>query len=429
MYKQKGGLLLPYKDQKKSQEIFREFINNSESINIISRGTYGLIFKVNLPSEIPSDFVNKDYKQIRPDVNFAKPVNTLLIKLALIYDPVTGISEREFYLGNYGPERITLVTTQSSNFQNEINIQTDVYLKTIQYLQPLCPGIVYANILDTLSGLNFISQMFEKINQRLRELFSGLQIVLANNRDVRLGIIGMQFIENSVTLNSLEMSDKSETRITIANNMARYALLRLALDTGYNHNDFHKANIMIVSDDKYFYYLDGEQDYSILAEGRDFKEHLLDGHKFRAIIIDFGRATKIPPEIMRLIKDAASKGDYKQALKYLCDPRTGNQFVTNRNYNKIYGWVCGDYNTTYLEHGDFDEGIMFSSIAELSHLRESAIHENTLIMDQLHRRDPLKYPLLPVSNSFKNQLYEGMLGGKSKIKKNKTKKRRINKKY
>lgn len=431
-YKQKGGLLLPYKDQKKSQEIFSEFLGNAKSIELVSKGSYGLTFKVNLSREIPSEFINKDYKEIRPDANFGKPVTSILVKLCFIYDAKlakkryiemedeneeqvkTYDFEGEYNLGTYGRENITLNSVSPSDFQNEINIQTDIYLKTIQYLQPLCPGIVYANVLDSTNGILLLNRIKDKVFPELKNLIVHIQRVLNFNKDIHdrskevgLGVIGMQFVENSATLLKYEnvvFKGNPEAQ-NVVSNMGRYALLRLALDTGYNHNDFHKSNIMVEENDRYFYELEEGQ--------HDYDNSLVEGYKQRAVIIDFGRATKIPPEIMELIKDAVSKRNYMQALKYLCDNRTGNQFISDRRYYNNYGWICGNYNTSIIGEQDSDDN---SIISELINLRESAINENTYIMDQLHGTDPAKYPLLPVPNSFKNQLYEGMLGGRRKRK-------------
>lgn len=411
-YKQKGGLLLPYKDQEKSNAVFNEFIQNAEKIEMISRGSYGLTFKVSLPKIIPPEFVSKDYKQISPDANFGEPVDCILVKLAFILDTAR---EMEKFLQN-NPDRnpnrinrssftknfellykdtdIEIFTSDPSDFQNEINIQTDIYLKTIEYLQPLCPGIVYANILDTSLGVILLNQFEEKHQEEL-DLIIDMINVLKSNKNISLGVIGMQFVNNSKTLHqSIIKATNLQDKIMLRN-ISRYALLELAIKTGYNHNDFHIGNIMIEDNDKYFYQVDERDAY-------------VDGLKQRAVIIDFGRATKIPPEIMALIKESVEKGLYNKALKYLCNPKTGNEFVTDKQYKSFYGWVCHDYNINSLNEGEFNA----ESVQSLYKLRESAIDANIGVMEQLHKENPTKYPLLPVSNAFKNELYEGMLGGK-----------------
>ena len=427
MYKQKGGLLLPYNDEKKSNEIFSQFINNAENINYISKGTYGIILEITLgKNSIPNN-----YSQISPDENYGTPVSNILIKLC-------GISNKDVSF-KVGTHDIIYPVTQSE-FQNEINIQTDVYLKTIKYLQPLCPGIVYANIQKDKEIEDIENLILKKIKytDKILPIVTNLFNEIKNN-DVELGIIGMEFVKNG---HVLKMYNNHEGAL----NICRYALLRLALDTGYNHNDFHQGNILIMSNvDNYFSTIDK-----------------------RPIIIDFGRATKISPSIMEKIKKKVKNKEYIKALKYLCNYNTANEFIKDPYYNEYYGWVCGNYNSDDLEYLDklvenliehddsnetkeeklnkikrkinsskyhpFDDMKNIHTtdkhIDYLFQMREKSIDENIEIMKTLHNIDS-KYPLLPIiSSNIKNNLYNGMLGGKKKrtrkylSKQSKTKKRK-----
>jgi hypothetical protein len=423
---QKGGLMLPYKNQDHSKQVFNEFLSNSIRIEMVSKGSYSLTFKVILPEAIPSDFVSKDYKEISPSKNFGEPIQCILVKIALIYD--TNEAKKQFmlkyphlkhgrqnnksddgigYIFTYNKSAFEIKTINPSEFQNEINVQTDIYMKTIQYLQPLCPGIVYADILEGMPASTFLDMFSSKATPDLLPIINKLISILRNpgpyaKMNLNLGVIGMQFVSNSKTLASY-ITDKTfpdEQKQSFLT-MGMYALLTLALDTGYNHNDFHYGNIMIENNDTYFYKLEG---------GHNFVDNYVDGRKQRAIIIDFGRATKIPQEVMNIIRERVEKGQFKEALECLCNPKTANQFVRDKKYSLYYGWICGnnDLNPMKLE----GEHTIYEPILDLIQLRETAINENVYIMEQLHNTNPTKYPLLPVSNSFKNQLYEGMIGGK-----------------
>jgi hypothetical protein len=68
-------------------------------------------------------------------------------------------------------------------------------------------------------------------------------------------------------------------------------------------------------------------------------------------------------------------------------------------------------------------------IDKLFELRETAIDENVDAMKVLHDSEPNVYPLLPVANQLKNQLYNGMIGGRRRKRNNnkKTKRRQTNK--
>lgn len=402
---QKGGLLLPYKKTEESANIFRNFINNSD-ITFLNKGSQGIVLKATLQSPIP-----ENYLQICPDDNYGRPVDTILIKICAI---------SEFYMQFHVDNKGSIMhTTKMDDFQNEINIQTDIYLKTIQYLQPLCPAIVYADVLPTFTEI--VNLLILKISSiPLRYQLNALK-----NENVQFGLIGMEFMKDGKTLHHTEMN---ETQL----NISRFALLELAIKTGYNHNDFHKGNIMIENDNNYFA-----------------------GMSMRAILIDFGRAAKISPDVLKEIKENVDNKQYINAFKLLCSFKSSYPLIHNPKYNSYYGWVCGDYNTNdpaYLdelskslqkEHGGFLENIKEyltnahktnlcvlsdGEIDMLYTLREQAIDINVKTMNALHETDA-KYPLLPVSNQIKNSLFNGMIGGGGKKhKKSRRRRTRKNKK-
>ena len=46
--------------------------------------------------------------------------------------------------------------------KNEINIQTEIFLKSIEYLNPLCPAPVYASVKkDKEEAIDFINKMIQ----------------------------------------------------------------------------------------------------------------------------------------------------------------------------------------------------------------------------------------------------------------------------
>jgi hypothetical protein len=400
---QKGGLLLPYKKTEESANIFRNFINNSD-ITFLNRGSQGIVLKATLQSPIP-----QNYLQICPDDNYGRPVDTILIKVCAI-----SAFDMKFQVDNKGS---IMHSTKMDEFQNEINIQTDIYLKTVEYLQPLCPAIVYADILPSFTEI--VNLLIIKISSiPLRYQLNALK-----NGNVEFGLIGMEFMKDGKPLHNTEMN---ETQL----NVCRFSLLELAIKTGYNHNDFHKGNIMIEKNNNYFA-----------------------GLSMRAVLIDFGRAAKIPPDVLQEIKENVANKQYINAFKLLCSFKSSYSLIHNPKYNSYYGWVCGDYNTNdpvYLdefsksiqkEHGGVLENIKEylttahktnlcalsdGEIDMLYTLREQAIDINVQTMNALHETDA-KFPLLPVSNTIKNSLYNGMIGGK-KHKKSRRRRTRKNKK-
>ena len=464
--------MLPFKDEINNIETLKNYLGHSD-IDYLSKGSYGLTLRsnlvLNLPPDsnwtvgfsrstghhfyqnmldlgsrgstynIPNELKNNPayipfpnyYKKISPDKEFGSPVYELVIKLCLIND------DPDAEVKNVISGEIHSVSAEE--FQNEINVQTDVYLKTIKYLQPLAPGIVYANIIDKLdeSKLLLITLSNNSGNDNvLKQGLSNIYFKLNMDPSSKLGVIVMELAFGD-TLGKIEDFYMKRREIEIAralNNVGRYALLQLALETGYNQNDFHKYNIMLIPCRNYF-------------EKSEFSA--------RGMIIDYGRAAKIPNNILEQIRNLVNEKKYTDALKLLCDKSYAYPMIPAIKYAKRnYGWVCGDYN---LSDADYEEEIMklFDEataarntynathvppkpavtidevksivpkplelndinnvqLGELFEDREIQLNKNIEIMKQLHNSNPDKYPLLPVSNEIKNKLFSGMIGGKKK---------------
>lgn len=452
-----SGLMLPYKNTK-SIDIIKNYILNS-NVKFLAKGLSGYIFLL----ELPDDFILNNnstifYKNLSPDNKYGTNVTKLLIKL-------------QFITKNGDTIKINNIRPISKyDFQNEVNVQTDIYFKTLQYLQPLCPAIVYANIMenntenvDMLANLNnrFIGSNEEKIY---------LQKFISNIDKYDIGIIAMEFVYNGITLSKYLDSNISKVEEEKAKNIARFAVLELALKTGYNHGDFHMGNLMLLENTSYF-----------LLENDNFEQ-------FSPMIIDFGRTTKIEPDmtmtisekkekpptflnfinknvfkksnfkteyikisILNKIRESVSNKNYREALSYLCNPISSNVFVSDLRNIDYFNWICGDYNLKnaadigtykyemYSKHDVFVRDTQYNlqslqlpytvdiELDNLYQSRERAIDYIINQMDQLHKKEPIKYPLLPISNQIKNQLYSGMFGGKNKKKTYKKKKRKSNK--
>lgn len=381
---QKGGMLLESLSSAESETNFKTFIRDANP-TVLSQGTYGFVTKW----ELKAGSTNNTYKKIIPTDEFGNKITTLIVKMCCVR-PMDEINEDEEQIdGN------KLLSVSATEFINETNIQTDIYLKTINYLQPICPGIAYANIVPIkLNPLKCCSS-----SPDLKKILNPMMRFILHNPNYKIGIIAMEMAENLTSNNVSTNNDFS--------NIGRYALLNLALTTGYTHGDFHRGNILICDSTSYF-----------------------NGVNYRPIVIDFGRSTKLPPDKFNQLKTFVSNHDYISALKILCH---SNAYVQNIAYSEIYGWVCGDYdlNDEAYENNKLDnaEKYLWNGIPEkppalpetinaeidvLFQAREIAIDANIETMNLAHAQYPIKYPLLPVSNQIKNKLFSGLIGGKRK---------------
>lgn len=377
-----------------------------------------------IPPEIMerlSDFFPNYYKQIRPDEQLGSPVTKLLIKLCMIHDYTT-----PFKVTNVLNH--TLASDDEESFHNEINIQTDIYFKSIKYLQPICPGIVYSNI---ISDKNDISEFIELLKQNsavnLHQPLTRINQALNYYTGSKLGVIVMEMVQQAQTLSNIVENPKLEKLKNTYESICRYALINLTMQTGYNHGDFHGKNFLLANSKNYFYMFET-----------------------RPIIIDFGRASKIPPDMMNKMKQLFKERKFTDILSALCDFSSSNEIVSDIRYTSHFGWVCGDYNmgmdiySRYIEDvAEYEEKdkseielkypkpqplpeIVNAQINNIYVKRNEMITHNIQVMNELHDKNPDKYPLLPVSNQIKNKLYSGLLGGYKMKKNRKYKKHRKN---
>jgi hypothetical protein len=466
---QKGGLLLPFKDEKNNKETFISYLEHSD-INKLSRGAYGLTFLTQLilkPSEhsdwiigkskrtnmrfyfhknlklttydIPDDISNDPstmpmeyyYKKVTPNIMYGKPIQNLVLKLCIINDSTI---YAEHIFGGH------LHSVKESDFQNEINIQTEIFFKTLQYLQPICPAIVYSEILSVPEQIEELLLLFMQNGET--EIASSIQNLIYffhNNPSVKLGLIAMELADDGDTLNNVQqyyIKKKDRRKIVMFNNIGRYALLRLAVETGYTHNDFHKHNIMVTQTGDYF----DDPKYGL-----------------RPIIIDFGRAVKIPQEYLNKLKMLVKEQNYIDALKILCNKDFAYPMISDIRYAAThYGWICGDYDMTENDYDNYvvklqvqvndeidryndnpsnvkkkdpvfenDIRLKIPKPTDLTEednryidkffiLREKGIERNIETMKKLHDLAPDTYPLLPISDQIKGSLYKGLFGGKKR---------------
>lgn len=423
-----GGIMLPYSKQELSKQIFTYYLNNFLKIQTLSYGRYGIVFVLYLPDDIDTTNEENFYKQMTPNENYGKIVKSLLIKIQFVNEGNYPVN-----LGN-----VKISGTSEEQIQEEINVQTDIFFKTFNYLQPLCPSIIYGDIIKEIIEKQKMLNLLSKAIDLPFPLPSN--IALSND----IGIIVMEMINNSIPLynyvyekkesikrfkkyindlnndrkdsnfekinQAMKIINQEKNKIELVKNISRYALLKLALETGYNHNDFHKGNILIQDDNNYF---------------KDILKS--------PILIDFGRTTKLNLDILNSIKQKVEQKNYIGALADLCKPYDTSLAITKIEHASFFDWVCGDYEGHEVPEGQkksksLDDSVN-TKIGELFEKRELAIVEIIQKMTELHERDPIKYPLLPLSNSIKNNLYNGMIGGKVIIKRKLKRKTKKNKLY
>ena len=344
---QKGGILIETNDE----YAFGHFMSNCK-FEFFSKGTNGLIIVASL-----NEGVNSLYKYINLH-NFGTQVKKLIIKLVFIYnedDIKNNNLDTIFINDDYEFDQ-----TSKQDFMYEVNVQTEIFLKTFEYLQPLCPAIVYSDIYNN-ENRNLFKNIFLKIDMFGKKLFA---IILKKlGKEIKnIGLIAMEYAEDYKPI--YKYASKS------LDNMAKYLLIDLALKTGYTHSDFHTNNILLnINGSNYF---------------KD--------KKGVPLIIDFGWAKKIPPSILSVIKKFYNDKKYNKILKIFCNLRRRNG-KNLKNY-EVFDWIC---------RNECDD----EKIEELIISRKLAIDDNVKLFEEKHEENN-SYPLLPLSKKMRNSMYSGI---------------------
>ena len=344
----KGGTGV-FIDSSNSEQNFINFLMNS-NIEYLAKGSNGITFKATLKpgSSYVSTYKNIDY------LEYGKPVNSLLIKLSIL---------DEYSI-------INPITTE--DFKREVNIQTDIFLKTMNTLQPLCPAIVFSKIYDKNISIDTRYNVLDVISKNMKHnaysIFIFIDELIKNS--ISYTIIGMELIDKYNTVAKL-MSDPTynKTQQQTFIKMCQFIVIDMALKTGYSHADFHFSNIMINPNDTTYF----------------------DGYSGAVILIDFGFTVKLTPMQMSTIKNMGYSFD---AMKYLCNvPRSDNYNIATNNH-EVYSDICNTTDPT-------------NTINELHIAREKSVENIINIFNSNTDRD--KYPLLPLSNAIKNKMFPGLL--------------------
>jgi hypothetical protein len=308
---QDGGVILPKRSS--LRETFINYLDCSD-IEYLAKTKYSLTFKCELNNRKVTKKKGGSmtyFKKIAPGDEYGKPVNNLVVKLCCITK-----TQQRF---DFDDQEFFSSTEQA--FRREVSVQADVFRQTAEFLQPICPGIAYAGIFKEYSAQQITSLLNKNLVSQKRfpqydaeETFNYLlKSVKRSDAGFSLGVIAMELVAPAVELFTAVKNSSNKPKLL---NMGRYIMLDLAIKTGYNHNDFHQANIMIQESNSYF-----------------------SDEMFRPIIIDFGRATELDKKTLHNIKSNCYQNEYVKALRLLCD--NSSQIKNKQNQvDPVYKWFC-----------------------------------------------------------------------------------------
>jgi len=202
-------------DPQTTDSAFLQFINNpSTTKKYVTKGAGGFGWEIENNETTP-------YTSISPQGT--------LVKYTKVFLKIVPVSKS----GNFSG----ILTTPEEDFISERDIQTTLFKRSNDQLDPICPPVVFSSILTNVQG----QQWLATINPH--NVSSPTSMDFKNKPEVQMGIIAMGYTTNYLTLT--ETSRK--VNITMQNRykyMAAYRLIQL-YDMGYMHGDFSIANIVI----------------------------------------------------------------------------------------------------------------------------------------------------------------------------------------
>ena len=370
MCKQKGGFILG------KEEDFLDFITNSK-INKLSQGSNGITYVAELDKK--TNYVSKFKNFYFNDFN--KPVQKLLIKLCFIGD---GDNEDMIF------DNLSIVDERS--FIKEVNFQIRIFNKTYQYLQPLCPAVVYSSIeFCNDPTMQILIAKIAKINLFCRKYIN----------NIRIGIIAMEYANDFNVLND-DIHDAIAENITKPFNYINkifygiYLIIKLA-EIGYSHGDYHLGNILINNKDATFI------SSNIFIENPAYP-----------LLIDFGFTKELPIETGKLIKEYINTKKYNEVLRILYNiPRSDGLSLTG--YSDLFGILTGFYdlinNISTIKQFNYypfysveNFNKKFSNFLEL---REQKIDLNIKQFNNMDKETRNNY-LLPLDTDVINKMFSGI---------------------
>lgn len=343
-----------------AESAFLYFINNCK-FDFFMGGNNGITIIAEL-----NEGIDSCYKYINL-YNFNLKANKILLKIVLIkeeneeYNSDDEINYCTYIDTNNREKTNSLDYASEKTFIHEVNTQVELYFKTIKYFQPICPGICFAKIYEYnnenklfLNKILHDNSKLKNINNKFGKSFD------------KYGLIAMEFLESYKPLYLY----KSNEKYTLYNNMSRYLLLNLAVETGYNHADFHQNNILI--NNKNNDYFDGFDGYPIL--------------------IDFSWAEKISEEKLNMIIKCYNNENYVDALFILY--RIKRKDDVDLSQFESFDWFCRniDYNEKIINNIIIDNLVKF---------RERSIRK---IVDIIKNDKIMTF----IQNNIKNNMFSGI---------------------
>ena len=236
----------------------------------------GFIFKLHLEHDDENPLTDDDvefYGLNETKTGFDAPVDALIIKMAILHNPMDTKNGKEFALDEYTPtvgeKSYKKETDTYDNFQKEAVTQSEIYEKTVAMGEPICPALVDFSFFNEKDlTYKFLEICLNKSTDDIEatKMLNCIKDAINKKDDTVLGMITMESAVECEMFNDMynrQDSDENKYELTEA---LMIAVIRLFNETSIVHCDLHWNN-------------------SLVKENED--------GSFKVYLIDFGRIMKL----------------------------------------------------------------------------------------------------------------------------------------
>lgn len=273
-------------NRSQAAHIFLDFILGS-TLSYVGAGSSGLgLSSLNTTNDI--------YKILTTN-NENVVCSNLFIKLVPIYTANNDPEKFDLYVPG---TRVALIyPSAEKDFWKEVYLQNEIYKKTNENLEPICPPIVYSECLNNEASIDLLQVLFERLHtpdmhDKEDDALYVLKNMYSKFNTLKLGIIGMGFTTGYTSL--FYIIRNKPPKLSHYINLAVYELVRL-YKHGYMHGDFSSANIMI---NPTYNYTGANSGRAMLIDfGMSFKHHFPE----QGVLQILRRMLNTPVETSRVI--------------------------------------------------------------------------------------------------------------------------------
>lgn len=233
-----------------------DFLQNSR-IEYFTHGGAGILYKIIKREGYISRIKSRDIK------TFNQPVNCLLLKVYFLVPSGTHLESLSLYPSGSIANDINISTIPDYEFQEEIKHHTIIQKTAFKKYIQICPTLLYGKvctkkddnlddkILYDLVLNNILDTLFTQYETKISKAVNYRRMKLLEYKTNEIGVLFMEYIENSYTplqlLSSKKIKMSYEQYLDMIIKILHVHIELLLL--GYFHTDWNFNNVLFILDD------------------------------------------------------------------------------------------------------------------------------------------------------------------------------------